>query len=369
MSEKLEETIRHIIEKPVPVLNATVGKPYETLFDFKKFGGKDIRAFEFSGLEEVGLRYDIKTKLLTGMPIQSGDLKIILKFKVEGEAEDTPFNEKVFTLIINPDPKTLWKNLESDKDDPYWKQDDVTMFSPIGDRHILVSSKRGRSHANVGSFREDDFAFKDLHNGWSIIAVADGAGSAKVSRKGSEIACESIVNYFLQRSSIEEMLEVDDLMLDYDPQSPGDIQNKLNLAVYNNLGKAVFTVHKQLEEFAKSAELSLKDLSSTLVFTLYKKFDQGYVFLSFGVGDCPMAVLSKDVSEVTQLTWIDVGDFGGGTRFITMPEIFKSEKFASRFSFKLLKDFSYLMLMSDGIYDAKLVVEANLADIKKWKAF
>lgn len=369
MSKKLEETVRHIIEKPIPVLNATVGKPYETLFDFKKFGGKDIVAFEFVGLEEAGLHYDTKTKQLTGVPIQSGDLKIVLKFKIEGEAEEAPYNEKVFTLIINPDPKTLWKNLESDKNDPYWKQDDVTVFSPIGDRHILVSSKRGRSHANVGSFREDDFALKDLHNGWSIIAVADGAGSAKVSRKGSEIACEGIVSYFLQRSSIEEMLEIDELMQHYDPQAPGDIQNKINLSVYNNLGKAVFSVHKALEEFAKSAELSLKDLSSTLVFTLYKKFDQGYIFLSFGVGDCPMVVLNNDVSEVIQLNWIDVGDFGGGTRFITMPEIFKSEKFASRFSFKLLEDFSYLVLMSDGIYDAKLVVEANLADVKKWKEF
>jgi hypothetical protein len=82
-----------------------------------------------------------------------------------------------------------------------------------------------------------------------------------------------------------------------------------------------------------------------------------------------MAVLNKDITEVTLLNWIDVGEFGGGTRFITMPEIFKNEKFATRFGFKLVDDFSYLILMSDGIYDPKFVVESALPDMKKWKAF
>ena len=31
--------------------------------------------------------------------------------------------------------------------------------------------------------------------------------------------------------------------------------------------------------------------------------------------------------------------------------------------------FSYLFLMSDGIYDPKFVVEANLPNIKKWQEF
>ena len=366
---KLEDSIAEIMQKPVRVLNATVGKPYETKFDFDKFGWKNITAYEFTGLGEAGLMYDEKTKQLTGTPTQSGDRKIVFKFKVEGQPEDAPFNEKPLMLIINPDPKSLWKNLGSDKNDPYWKADDVTVFAPISDRHILISSKRGRSHANVGSFREDDFAFKDLDNGWSIVVVSDGAGSAKVSRQGSVIACNGIVDYFLEKSSIENMVEFDELMKQYKASAGADIENKLKLFVYNNLGKAVFQVHKKLEDFAAKNGVTLKDLSSTLVFSLFKKYDIGYAMLSFGVGDCPMAVLNKDVSKVTLLNWIDVGEFGGGTRFITMPEIFKSDKFASRFGFNLVDDFSYLFLMSDGIYDPKFVVESSLPDMKKWKVF
>ncbi len=366
---KQADRIAEITGQPVRLLNATVGKPYEAKFDFEKFNWKDITTFQFEGLEQVGLVYDEKTRQITGVPTQSGDIQFIFKFKLDGQPEEVPFTEKPITLIINPDPKSLWKNLPSDQKDPYWKEDDVTVLAPLGNRHILVSSKRGRSHANVGSFREDDFAFSDLENGWSIVVVADGAGSAKLSRKGSAIACQGIVDYFKEPSSVESILEFDDLVQQHAANTGDDTQKKLNRFVYNNLGKAAFNVHKQLEAFAKKEGVTLKDLSSTLIFTLFKKYEVGYAFLSFGVGDCPIAVLNKDMSEVTLLNWLDVGEFGGGTRFITMPEIFQSEKFATRFGFKLIDDFSYLMMMSDGIYDPKFVVEANLPNIEKWKEF
>jgi len=366
---RLQDRIAEIMGQSVRILNASVGKSYEAKFDFDKFGWKDITAYEFAGLQEAGLRYDAKTKQITGNPTQSGDIKISFRFKLEGQTEDSSFNEKIITLIINPDPKSLWKNLESDKNDPHWKEDDVTVFARIGDRHILASSKRGRSHANVGSFREDDFAFKDLENGWSIVVVGDGAGSAKNSRKGSAIACNGMVDYFMEGSSVERLQAFDELLHRFQENRGEETQKQINQFVYNHLGKAAFQVHKKLEEFAANEGLHLKDLSTTLIFTLYKKYDSGYAFLSFGVGDCPMAVLNSDLSEVVLLNWIDVGEFGGGTRFITMPEIFKNEKFATRFGFKLLEDFSYLILMSDGIYDPKFVVEANLPNIKKWQDF
>lgn len=366
---KLENRIADIIQQPVRILNATVGKPYESKFDLDKFKWRDIEAFQFQGLEEVGLAYDKKTKQVMGVPEKSGDFKLMFKFKLAGEPENAPYHEKPISFIVNPDPKSLWKKIESDRNDPYWKEDEVTVFAPLGGRRILVSSKRGRSHANVGSFREDDFAFKDLDTRWSVIAVADGAGSAKLSRKGSAIACSAVVEYFTEDFSNESFAELDDLVKQHKDSTGEDTQKKLNHFVYNRLGKAALYVHKKLEVFAAKASVALKDLSTTLIFTLFKKYDIGYAFLSFGVGDCPIALLNKDVSEVTLMNWLDVGEFGGGTRFITMPEIFQSDKFATRFGFKLMDDFSYLFMMTDGIYDAKFVVEANLPNIKKWKEF
>ena len=148
-----------------------------------------------------------------------------------------------------------------------------------------------------------------------------------------------------------------------------EIQQKLNRLVYNNLGKAALHVHKQLEAFAKQENIPLKDLNSTLIFTCIKKYSEGYACLTFGVGDCPIAILNKNLTEVTLMNWLDVGEFGGGTRFITMPEIFQNSKFATRFGFKWVPDFAYLFMMTDGIYDPKFVVEANLPKIEKWRDF
>jgi hypothetical protein len=44
---KMENKIADIIQQPVRILNATVGKPYEASFGFNKFKWKDISAFEF----------------------------------------------------------------------------------------------------------------------------------------------------------------------------------------------------------------------------------------------------------------------------------------------------------------------------------
>ncbi|WP_435525975.1 protein phosphatase 2C domain-containing protein [Chryseobacterium indoltheticum] len=68
------------------------------------------------------------------------------------------------------------------------------------------------------------------------------------------------------------------------------------------------------------------------------------------------------------LNTMDVGEFGGGTRFITMNEIF-DDSISSRFRITLAKDFSKLILMTDGIYDPKFITENKLEDIESWKTF
>ena len=67
----IEDRIADIIQQPVRILNATVGKPYETKFDFEKLNLKNITAFEFKGLEEAGLAYDEKTKQNMLVPVMN----------------------------------------------------------------------------------------------------------------------------------------------------------------------------------------------------------------------------------------------------------------------------------------------------------
>lgn len=417
----LKNKIQDIKEKNIPFPNGTEKVLYEFKIDFKKYGLTDIILIEFEGLEENGLVYFNDIDTIKGTPEKSGDVKIKMKFRVTGEDENSILNEKWLSFYVNPDPKSLWNNIESNKDDPFWKSDNVSVFDNSGnEKMIVVSSKRGRSHANVGSFRDDDFAYKHFEKtGWSIVCVADGAGSSKLARQGSKIACEAVIEYFSVNFSNEQETTIGELALKYiacigkenqktqsitskEPDSNIDsnqtsenpipeeiaidnidenktdsnsviaienINAEIKLFLYNSLGKAAFDVHKQIERFATANGNQLKDYNSTLIFTLFKKFDFGYCILSFGVGDCPIAVINKDQTESYLLNWLDVGEFGGGTRFITMPEIFKNENFYTRLSFKIIDDFSYLILMTDGIYDPKFIVESNLEKVEKWNEF
>ena len=367
---KLKTRIDDIISQAVSLPNGTVNKKYEGTLDFIKLGWNDIIYVAIKNLEVTGLEFNNESQLLTGNPIVSGDLKIKLLFRIDGEAEDSELNEKTITLIINPDPKTLWKNIGSDKNDSFWKEDNVAVSSNFLDKNIVIASKRGRSHANVGSFREDDFAFKTINEtGWSVLAVSDGAGSASESRQGSKMSCDLVISYFEENFTKEALKDFDETLLNHHNKTDEDSSKKISHFVYESLSKAAWFVHKELEKFATKLERPLKDFHATLIFALVKKYDFGYAILTFGVGDCPIGLLNKDLTEIKLMNWLDVGEFGGGTRFITMPEIFQSDKFSTRFGFKLVDDFSYLMLMTDGIYDPKFVVEANLEKVEKWNEF
>ncbi|MFT3679798.1 MAG: protein phosphatase 2C domain-containing protein [Ferruginibacter sp.] len=373
----IKNKIADIMDKQIVIPNGNVNKPYEAKIDFIKYGITGLKYTGFEGLDKFGLLYNSETQTLSGTPNESGDFKLTLQFRMEEEENDAVLNEKIIALVINADPKSLWKEIASDldKDDAwktanYWKPDRANDFATLGTKNIVAASNRGRSHANVGSCRDDDYAFAWLEAvGWAVVCVADGAGSSSVSRQGSKLACGGVIEYF-QNNFTPEMLIAFDLDLKQQYENPNEASSKrISFFVYDNLSKAALHAHKKIEDFALKAERPIKDFHSTLIFSLYKKYDFGYALLTFGVGDCPIALLNKDLSEVKLMNWLDVGEFGGGTRFITMPEIFTSDKFSTRFGFKLIDDFAYLFMMTDGIYDPKFVVEANLDKIDNWKAF
>lgn len=367
---KLKTRINDIISQQMSLPNGTVNKQYEAKIDFLNLGWNDLIFSEIQGLENSGIEYDADEERLSGIPVISGDLKIKLLFRIEGELEDSLLNEKNITIILNPDPKSLWKNIDSNNEDQFWKEDNVSIAGDFLDKKIVISSKRGRSHANVGSFRDDDFAFKNINDtGWSVIAVSDGAGGYPFTRQGSKLACELVVSYFEENFTPEYLKDFDENLFIYHKDKNEDSSKKISQFVSSNLSKAAHFTHIKLEEFAVKNEKTLKDFHSTLIFALVKKYEFGYAILTFGVGDCPIGLINKDQTEIKLMNWLDVGEFGGGTRFITMPEIFQSDKFYTRFGFKLVDDFSYLMLMTDGIYDPKFVVEANLEKIDKWNEF
>lgn len=378
---ELRERIINFNEKAIQIPNGTQGLQYNYVFSELFLEENKLTSFTITNLESSGLIFDIDKLELVGVPPVSGSFEILIQFKVIGELESDELHSKSINLIINADPKTLWKNIPSDKEALYWKEDNRSSSEEIGSKRIVVSSKRGRSHQNIGSFRDDDYSFKYFKKtGWTIVAVSDGAGSYPYSRKGSSIACEQIVKYFNDEINLKEFLELEESIKKSGLENDTEVVVKSKKFLY----KAVLSAFNKLDEFAKSEKVKKPDkfnhpkakqvidnFHSTLIFTLFKKFDFGFVIMTFSVGDCPIGCLNKDLTEANLLNWLDVGEFGGGTRFITQQQIFNSVErpMASRFGYQVVDDFSYLFLMTDGIYDPKFVVEANLEKTNHWVSF
>lgn len=118
------------------------------------------------------------------------------------------------------------------------EEDNVTVSSSFLDKKIVVASKRGRSHANVGSFRDDDFAFKNINEtGWSVVVVSDGAGSASLSRQGSKLSCELVVAYFEENFTADYLIEFDKNLSNHYHKTDEGSSKKISHFVYDNLSK------------------------------------------------------------------------------------------------------------------------------------
>jgi len=364
---KERSLIEDIRTRLIQLPNATVGKPYSYTFSLAKMGLQDIAYFELAQFERIGLTYDKETHTLSGAPTEKGEHKLIFRYRLAISDEAKPLNEKEILFVVNPDPKSLWKDLPSDKDDQFYKEDTATGSMEMLGRKLVAASKRGRSHAHEGKFRDDDFDFAFFEdNGFGVIVVADGAGSAKFSRKGSQIACETTVEYFRTQITPEEYKSFDETVINFHAEKNETNTKALNDFLTGKFGKAPFAAHKKIQTFAEMQGAALKDFSTTLICCLVKKYEFGWCVISFGVGDGGAGIYMRDKKEALLLTTPDGGEFAGQTRFLTMPDIFNPEVFYKRISFKLVDDLTALILMTDGVTDPKFQTDANLARIEKW---
>nr|WP_315026880.1 PP2C family serine/threonine-protein phosphatase [uncultured Chryseobacterium sp.] len=340
--------------------NANSKQYYEFSFEMSDF--PNIKIKNISNLEGTGLVFD--DHRISGIPDAVNVYNLHIEFY---HIHDEHSGEvKKIQLLINANPKDLWKNIPNDKNAAFYKPEEDSLTGKFSDKKIVVASKRGRSHAHEGKFREDDFAVRQLSGDWNIVSISDGAGSARLAREGSRIATDSI-NQFFSSSDVLNEIEKEALAF-YSPESSEEIQSEVKQNIIKILYKGVLSTYNILEKISSENEISLHDLNATLIFALVKKFSFGYVILTFGVGDCPINLINSDFSKVELLNKMDVGEFSGGTRFITMKEIF-NDRIVSRFGITCVDNFSHLVLMTDGIYDPKFVTENKLEDLETWKIF
>ncbi len=351
--------------------NGTVKKSYETFFQLPLDKVSNVR---ITGADELGLRLsggkDGKFAL-TGKPKKAGDFILKLRYDT---VESEPASELAIPIAFNPNPRDLWRNVPTDKNIIHYKADSASEYvkvetgaDGIKKKDIIAASQRGRSHAQEGKPRDDHFSLYHCNDSdWYIIAVADGAGSAKYSRKGSEVACETVIAHC--KSLLIDNPDFETAIREF----ASDRNNRLKRTnvtrhVIDIVYKGATKAHEAIKKVAMTDGARLKDYATTLMFAICKKYEFGWFIASFWVGDGAMCLFDAKNKTAKLLGSPDEGEFSGQTRFLTMPEIFRDpEVVAKRLRMAIASDFTALFLMTDGVSDPMFETEKNLNSYAKW---
>ncbi|MBD5298845.1 MAG: protein phosphatase 2C domain-containing protein [Bacteroides sp.] len=354
--------------------NGTQNKEYAASFNLPMDKISDI---SLDGADELPLIFECSPEgvcSLSGTPDKSGDFNLILRYRtVEGEPE----SQLRIPIAFNADPRTLWTSKPTPRSIPYFKEDSDCAYIKVEAaddmlprKDIVAASQRGRSHAQEGKPRDDHFSVLHCEDSdWYVLAVADGAGSAIYSRRGSQIACETVTQYCRSRLTGNPDFENDICEWQKDT-SDREKRTVVTRQVIDILVNAAKLAHQKIKDEAIKENARLKDYATTLMFTICKRFSFGWFMASFWVGDGALCLYDEKNKTAKLLGTPDEGEYSGQTRFLTMPEIFHDKDFAQkRLRMAVVPDFTALFLMTDGISDPMFETDRNLNDFSKWEAF
>ena len=347
-----------------------------------------IKNPQFIGLEELGLtckRSDTESQdnvtsyVVTGTLLVDGDQEVILEYEHTDLPEGMAPLKRIFRFAVNPDPRELWKDIPVPENIEYPKKDTDSAYEPFEVRadgkhqkDMVAASRRGRSHAHDGKPRDDDFALCHCpESDWYILAVADGAGSCEFSREGSKIACKTAVNYCKEKLQNPDN-EFDSLIKNILNNNYEQKEQSIKNQSYTIIAGAAYEAYKSIIKESEDKQRQQNLYATTLLLTICKKFhDSSYVILSFNIGDGAIGIIVNENDDFKSFLNClpDEGDFGGQTRFITMTELFKnSNELLNRIHVRILKNFTAVLMMTDGVSDAKFETSANLNSTEKWSA-
>lgn len=328
--------------------------------------------------EGLGCSADLASGTLGGTPVAAGDYTLTVRYHY---ARQSPARKRqaLVQLSVIPDPRSMWKNLPSDRNDPYFKEDEACSSLAGKDFAIAAASKRGRSHAHVGSFRDDDYRIdQQAATGWTIAVVADGAGYARYSRRGAAIICEEARTRILASLTDSASAQIDAAAQAYagsgalPPEARAaaadELHTHLSRVVGNAAYYAVLAIHG---EVGNRPELGgvFKDYSSTALIAICKRYPFGTLCAAYWVGDGAVGVYSRR-DGITLLGEVDSGEFSGQTRFLDNAAVdHVNGMLQKRTRFALVEDMTALVLMTDGVSDAKFDTEARLGRDADWHAF
>ena len=231
---------------------------------------------------------------------------------------------------------------------------------------MAAASRRGLLHIKQGKIREDDFYIQyDHKTRWYVLAVADGSGKSKYSRRGSQIACSSAIKSCLERLT-ERSSELKKLAIMYNRRKSAKVRQDIVGMLYNIIASSVVDAYLDIVSEAQDFDCQQEDYATTLLTCICKKFEFGWLIGTFGVGDGAICVYHKD-------NWY--ANLMGGNEsssekyFLTTPGIVQPAELNRRIRFTIVNDFSALFLMTNGISDPKFGCAEDLPCFELWNRF
>ena len=270
----------------------------------------------------------------------------------------------VEALGLLASPKSSWQELPvpegPDKHEEFFEK-----AIPSHHKLKLIGARvRGKSHKHAGTNCDDWFEF-DIARDWTIMAVADGVGSRKLSRVGAKEACRGALSTLredLPRVTLTERTSrqhlggrgTDGKFSDMDMDKVEQALFRAMDAAYHAL-EAARDARKDRQEYidllGHNPEVS--DFSTTLLLAVHNCFileDRNYDFImSLQVGDGMIAAVNID-NKLVILGKPDTGEFAGQVMPITNIKI-RDDKEKRQRVFTTIQRLKAVMLMTDGVAD------------------
>ena len=332
-----------------PLPPANEGQPYERKLP------PDAPVLNIAFAQDCGLAWDGDARRIHGTPTTSGDIMLTITISHDGKPHDI-----TQPLHINPDPKSLWQDLPSDPDAPFAKPDSAEDLQDTALGRLLAARVRGRSHAHVGSYCDDDYRLASHDaSGVHLIIVADGAGSASHARYGSQLAVNAVADTIL--ALLNDPGKPHHKLAHADSATRKQIADNL---IANALHAAVST-HKTAAQQAGIAE---KALSCTLLIALTLPLaGGGWYSAGYQVGDGAAALWHPENGALHLLGVADSGAYSGETQFLTAAQL-QPDDIQRRIRTIETAAAPTVILMTDGVSDPKFETDAALENPQRWQA-
>lgn len=339
--------------------NAKVGVEYTARIEAQEAEGRPLIVLDVKIPDGLGLCFDPGSGELRGTPLMAGDHRLPLRWSPGGR---TSYSGDCL-LIVNPDPRSLWRVVEPPEDAPYPRPHNDQRLIQAGPVRLIAASRRGRSHEHAGSFRDDDYLIElDAENGWSLLILADGAGSAQFSREGSRLAVTTAGAHLLSNLTGARLSAA---LANWDAE-PETSAKALGAEFHERFHEAASLALQAIEQEAAMRNAQPRDYATTLLAAVVKLQGASTFVASFWMGDGAIAAYGPR-GRVRLMGAPDGGEFAGQTRFLDRAAL-ADQGFAKRIGLGYFQDLTAVLLMTDGVSDPRFETDSGLADPSRWDA-